>query len=253
VTKLLSTEALLAHSFPTPAYLIEPIVPQAGIVVMHGKPNVGKTQAIITITATINAGAPLFNKFPVNQGPVVIIQADMTGNIQQARALQATSEVSLAETYWLVEEDGSVPMVNIQSLPLNTDLIERIAEIDPVLIVWDTARKVHRLDENKSETPIKVFDAARSVCPLATHWFNHHNRKESRDPDATSDPAEDAMGNIQWSGAADTTMNLINVSGRRSPKRLAFQTLKSRTAPDFLKRPIILEMSLKTILLNPVD
>lgn len=250
----MSTPDLLAHEFPTPPFLIEPMIPLGGAAILHGKPNVGKTQFVLTMAHAINTGVPLFGRWPVEQGAVVVLQADMTGHIQKARVARATRQVRLDSTYWAVEADGAVPTINIQSLPVTKrDLVTAIREIEPVLIVYDTLRKVHRLDENSSATVIAVLEAARKICPLATHLFLHHDRKESRDPDASAPADEAFMGSQQWLGAVDTTFSLKEIgSGHRSPKRIICEFHKARTAPDFMKRPFTLELDLDTMLLLPL-
>ena len=247
----MQTDEFVRHNFPTPTFLVEPILPQGGIAILHGKPNVGKTQFVITLAHAINNGLPLFGKWPTRRGAVIIIQADMTGQIQQARVHRvASSGLQLDNTHWVVEEDGSTPLVNILTLPLtHGDLIEQIITIDPVLIVWDTLRKVHTLSENTSESAIAVYAAARKVCRTATHLFLHHDRKEDRNPDSRSNPDEDFMGNQQWMGACDTTLSLKEIG--TAPKRIAVQIHKARTADDIQKLPFSVELDMETMLLLP--
>tara|TARA_A100001037_G_scaffold91951_1_gene83360 strand:+ start:31087 stop:31914 length:828 start_codon:yes stop_codon:yes gene_type:complete len=248
--KLMSTGEFVSHNFPTPSFLVDPILPQGGTAILHGKPNVGKTQFVMTLSYSITNGLPLFGRWPVRSGPVVIIQADMTGQIQQARVHKVVSGLQLNEVYWLVEEDGSQPIVNIINMPMtHAQLVEEIQNLEPVLIVWDTLRKIHTLSENSSESAVAVYNAARKVCRTATHLFIHHNRKESRDPDLIGDPAEDMMGNQQWMGACDTTLSLAEIGS--VPKRLALQIHKARTADELQKKPFSLTLDMDTMLLLP--
>lgn len=251
MTRLWSSEEFASHTFPTPSYLVEPIIPQGGIFILHGKPNVGKSQLIMTLCDAISRGEPLFGRWPVRQGPVVVVQADMTGQIQQERLLKIRTSTPLQHVYWVVEEDGSAPFIDITTMNVvKKSLVEAIQEIDPVLVVWDTMRKIHRLPENDSATPIAIFEAAHRISPTATHAFVHHNRKESRDPDAPEDTDEAFMGNVQFKGSSDTTASLKEIGS--SPKRVLFQIHKARTAHDVEKHPIVLELDTRTMLLLPV-
>ena len=249
--KLMNTSEFMGHTFPTPSFLVEPIIPQGGTMILHGKPNVGKSQFILTLAHAINNGLPLFGKWPCRKGAVVIIQADMTGQIQQARVQRISSGgLILDQTFWLVEEDGSTPMVNIINMTItHKALVESIQELQPALIVWDTLRKVHTLSENASESAIAVYNAARKVCRLATHIFVHHDRKEARDPDHAGSPDEAFMGNQQWMGACDTTMSLKEIGA--APKRIAVLLHKARTADDIQKRGFIVELDMDSMLLLP--
>jgi len=112
---LWSSDKLISHEFPNPAYLLDPVVPQGGTVLFYGKPGVGKTQLILTLSQAINSGTDFLNRWPARQGPVVVIQADMTGQIQQDRVARVIQDVNLSETYWVVEEDGSAPYINIMT------------------------------------------------------------------------------------------------------------------------------------------
>lgn len=250
MTDLWTSADLVAHTFPTPAYLVDPVIPQGGIALLHGKPGAGKTQFIITLAQAINSGTPFLNRWSTRQGAVVVIQADMTGQIQQNRIAHAITSVNLSQTYWAAEADGSIPNINIQTLTItDPHLVERIREIDPVLIVWDTLRKIHHLAENDSESAVLVYNAARLIHPTATHLFVHHDKKASRNPDALNTEDEDFMGNQQWKGAADATISLREID--LPPKRLAVTFHKARTAKDTDRTPIIIELDMETILMVP--
>lgn len=249
---LWSSKELASHEFPEPAYLIDPMIPQGGIAILYGKPGVGKTQLILSLAHAINNGLPFLGRWPARKGPVVVVQADMTGQIQQDRITRIINHVDISSTYWAVEPDGSIPNINIQTMTITQrPLVEAIREIQPILVVWDTLRKVHHLPENASESPIKVYSSARSIIPTATHLFVHHTRKASRDPDAIDTADEDFMGNQQWKGAADATLALRDLGG--VPRRLLLTFHKARTAPDTEKHPFPLELDMQTITLAPME
>lgn len=244
-----SSNEFAHHEYPEPAYLVDPMIPQGGIVVCHGKPGVGKSQLMLTLAHSVNNGTDFLGRWPTEQGRVVIIQVDMTGQIQQDRIRRIVDVVDLSDTFWVVEEDGSIPLINIETMAITQrDVMHMIQDIDPLLIVWDTLRKIHRLPENASESAVTVYQSARKVCPKATHYFVHHNRKESRDPDSDGLEDESFMGNQQWKGSADTTFTLSELG--TPPKRLVLNWHKARTAPDTEKVPVILEMDMHTILLQ---
>lgn len=250
MTTLWSSAELAAKEFPEPAYLVEPMIPQGGLFILHGKPGIGKTQFIMTLAHAVNHGYPLFGRWPTRQGKVIIVQADMTGQIQQDRLVKVLQNVEMPDTYWVVEEDGSTPLINITTMTLmKSELVDLMREVNPILTFWDTLRKIHQLPENVSETPIAVFNAARSILPLSTHGFAHHNRKESRDPDAAEDTDEAFMGNQQWKGAVDATLSLKEIS--TPPKRMQVVFHKARTAPDTERIPFCVEMDMQDMLLRP--
>lgn len=252
MAQLWSSRELADHEFPEPAYLVEPMIPQGGILLIHGKPGIGKTQLVLTLSHAINNGTLFMNRWPCRKGPTVVIQADMTGQIQQDRLLRIVNHVDIDDTHWVVEPDGTVPLVNIESMTiLQSELVEAIQEIDPLLTVWDTLRKIHRLPENASESPIVVYDAARRVCPKTTHAFVHHDRKVSRDPDAPDTGDEAFQGNQQWKGASDAQIQLEEVA--TAPNRLKMTWHKARTASALERKPMALEMDMQTLTLAPME
>lgn len=252
MTTLMSTNDLANHEFPIPPYLVDPIIPQGGTCLIHGKPNVGKSHFMLTLAACFCTGTPLFDRWGVRQGPVVIFQADMPGQIQKARVMHATTKVDLTDVHYVIEEDGSIPFIDVTKLPIQRpSLMHEIRAIDPVAVFYDTVRKVHRLDENISETPVAVYQKMHEICPTATNFGLGHDRKESRDPNANDPPGESIMGNIQWWGAADTTIQLSPTGAAKSPKRIIAEITKCRTAPEKFKAPFALSLNPDTLLLEP--
>jgi RecA-family ATPase len=227
------------------------MIPQGGSFLLHGKPGVGKTQLITTLAEAVNTGGLLFGRWPCRQGPVVVVQADMTSQIQQQRLLRVIQTNTLPYTYWVIEPDGSTPLINIRTMHVHQqELIEQMQEVDPVLTIWDTLRKIHDMPESASETSIAVLNAARKMLPLSTHGFVHHDRKQSRDPDANEHMDEAFMGSQQWKGAIDAQIQLTELS--TSPKRLVCKFHKARTAPDTEREPFTLEMDMDSLLLKPL-
>lgn len=248
---LYRSDEFASLEFPTPAYLVDPMIPQGGSFMLHGKPGVGKTNFVTTLASAINSGSPLFGRWETRPGPVVVVQADMTSQIQQDRLLRVIHSNDLSDTYWVVEEDGSTPLINITTMSImHRELTAMIQEVNPLLVVWDTLRKIHDMPENASETAIKVLNSARRMFPLSTHGFLHHDRKESRDPDADSHYDEGFMGTQQWKGAIDSQIHLTEIG--TVPKRLRLTFHKARTAPDTERHPLYLEMDMDTLLLQPL-
>jgi AAA domain len=75
---------LRAMPQPVQAYVIDPIVPRPGITLLHGRWGTGKTPVLVTEAVCVATGQP-FLGLPVTQGPVLIIEADMTKSGFRAR------------------------------------------------------------------------------------------------------------------------------------------------------------------------
>lgn len=250
MTTLLSSEDFLALDFPTPAYLVDPILPAGGISLLYGKPGVGKTQFMLTLAEAINKGSSLFGRWQCAQGPVLFIQADMTSQMQKSRLLKLSRATTLPDTYFVIEEDGSTPLIDIESLSImKKDLVDLMHQIDPVLTFWDTLRMIHNHPEASDEAPKRVYTAAKRLLPLSHHTFAHHTRKLSREADANEHLDEGFLGHQHWKSTADTMLYLEEIGN--SPKRLTLELTKCRTASDIDKKPFLLEMDILNMLLSP--
>lgn len=246
---LLSSEQLNRYSFPIPPFLVEPIIVQAGTVLLHGKPGVGKTQFVMTLARAIDEGHQFLGRWKTARGRVVIFQVDMASQIQQLRLRSALAD-AYRNTYWVIEPGGGVPSIDICTMAFrHAELVRSVRELNPVLVVWDTLRKIHTMSENASETVVTVLNSARRLFPTATHLFVHHDRKESRNPDSSPHPEEDFMGNQQWKGSVDTQIQLRDL-GPGNPKRIACLLHRARTAGPQECRPMVLEMDPRTLLLR---
>lgn len=237
----------LAHAeFEDPTFLVKPQIPLGGTVLLHGKRQVGKTQFSLTLANAICNGYPFLGEWPVEQGKVVIIQVDMTAQIQQKRIQKLEGLLHLEGLHYLFP--GTLEINKMKSKHPKT--VERIRKLDPHLIVWDTLRRIHRLDENSSEAPQIVFSSARELFPHATHEFVHHDKKSPADPQYEQDPEEAFRGSGDWIDSVDTSLQLKRVGSSRRAK-LFFH--KARTAPESQKEPVLLEMDKETMLMLPVE
>lgn len=68
---------LKTRPLPVQDYAINPIVPRPGITILHGRWGTGKTAVLVTQAICVATGQP-FLGLPTTQGPVLIIEADMT-------------------------------------------------------------------------------------------------------------------------------------------------------------------------------
>jgi hypothetical protein len=246
VTDLWSAEELALHEFEDPTYLIEPLVPLGGVFLLHGKRGVGKTQFAMSIANSIINGAPLFGRWPVLKGPVVYIQTDMTPQIQQLRVQKVVEVLNLDGLFFAFPQSLDIVGMHLK----DSELVQSVRDVEPVLVVWDTLRRSHHLNEDDSASVQLVYSSARRLFPGVTHLFIHHDKKSPADPTFKVEPEEQFRGSGDWIDSADCSAQL-RTQGTRSPRRIGLLFHKARTTPDFEKRPVLLEMDLQTMLLLP--
>ena len=252
MAQLLSSGELAEHEFERPPFLVEPLIPYGGIFMIHGPGDVGKTQFTLGLAGHINRGTPLFGKWDTKSGPVVFIQADMTGMIQQLRVRAVINDMDIEDIYWAVGDEGGTMDVDVTRMLIRKKgLVEQIREIDPAMIVWDTLQKIHRLDENSNQTPRAVLGAIREMFPHTTHQLIHHNRGEAKKDDEARIEGEEFRGHTAWRDDLDAIFELRPRGS--APVRVSFHVHKARTAPEAQREDVLLEMDPVTGLFAPVE
>jgi len=244
VPKLWEAHDLAEHKFPLPTFLVDPIIPLGGLVLLHGKRGIGKTQFCLSLANSIVNGRLFLNRFPTLPGPVLKVQVDMTPQIQQLRVQKVHKILNLSNLYYYFPR-----VLNIMSLSRESSAALAITELNPSIIIWDTLRKIHRENENSSESAQLVYSKVTSLFPNSTHFFVHHDKKTVVDQQAL-DPEEAFRGSGDWIDSTDTSMQLVELK-QYNPSRVILMFHKARTAPRHEKNPIVLEMDPDTMLMVP--
>jgi hypothetical protein len=233
---LWTTEQLVHHLFPS-TFLIDPFLPRSGIALAYAKRGVGKTHFALTLAACLTEGGILFGRYATHQGPVVLVQADMGAPIQQRRVRQTRRTYPLTHLYFAFPDFLSLP-----DLTASDSLIQLIRSVDPVCVIWDTLRQIHRMDMNSDETPAWIYGTARHLLPHAAHLFIHHDKKTIAEQEDL-DQDESFRGSGAWLDHADVGIKLRGVG----TGRLALDFTKVRTCEPLPS--LALSLSTETMLL----
>ena len=242
--EVLSNPELVEQDLPAIPFLIRPIIPIGGIVLMYGKRGVGKTQLGLTIAHDVIAGSKFGNHYQAYAGRVAYLQVDTPILIQKARVNLLKDKLGLnpPNLLWLLNDQ---PINIFNELDEDAQWIRDIEAFTPDLLIVDTLRKVHRLDEDSSETPSLVYGAFKSIAgPQAAVMFIHHEKKSSE----FTRQDEMFRGSGDWMDGADTAINLIK-EYKRKGLRLEFP--KTRTCDD--QPPLHLQRDEDTLLLSASD
>lgn len=235
--------ALHDASMPEPLFLVEPIIPFGGIVVLHGPKTAGKTQFALTLGVAVVNGTPFLNEYPCRRGPVVFIETDMTKKTLQSRVLTAPETRKLA---FLHAEPFDV--TRVARGPLPEPLVQAQA-LAPLLVIVDSLRKTNLQDEIASSTPTLVYSAWKRLFPESTLLFIHHDRKKPTNPDAYLHPEEAARGTGAWLDDADTGLHLTRQRETKGGHLCTLAFSKCRTAEE--PPPMTLHMQEDTLLIEP--
>ena len=239
---LYSAEDLATQTFPEETFLVEGLIPLGGLVMLHGKRGIGKSQFSMTLAHSIVNGLDLFGTFAVNQGPVLLVQIDMTPQLTQLRLHKLWGQYGMKGIHWWLE-----PSMDIKEMDKAHKLVRAVNDLKPVLVVWDTLRKIHRMKENQSETAQFIYSAVKKYMNGPTHMFIHHDKKTQMDPNGELDPEEAFRGTTDWIDSVDTSMQLWE----QNRGRLGLKFHKCRTMAEDDRPQFVLEMDQETLFLLP--
>lgn len=229
-------------------YLVEPVLPMGGIALLHGAPANGKTQLATTLALDIVNGLPFMGDLATRQGRVAYIQADMPEATLHERLMRIDGELPGRLTG--VDVFGFDSNFDILDDGVRAALAEEVQAIQPSLVIVDTLRKSHRLDENLSSTPTIVYSAWREVAGSGPALlYLHHNRKPNPQFPDSVDSA--IRGSSAWLADADLGIHIKKI-GPKGPFKVEWS--KNRTFdPDAVGKDFTLRMDPKTLLLQPIS
>jgi hypothetical protein len=220
-------DELLHHEFDDELYLVEPIIPMGGDGIIYGRRGCGKTQAAFTLIREVLRGGEFLQQFKCKKGKVAYVMLDMPPQVLQDRlrhfheAWQTGYKHQLRFYY----NDHRINIVD-EVREGNQWLLD-LAEYEADLIIVDTLRNSHNLDENSSDTPVEVFGAWREALgghPTILHL--HHERKTTEFGDV-----QDAMrGSGAWLDECDVGIR-IKHDKKKDQRVISFPRIRT-CAPD---------------------
>ncbi len=234
----LSNAEFMALKFPTPRCVVKPIIAWGSFVMLNGDAESGKTMLANTLAMAVAGGELFLEQYECEQGPVVFIQLDMPLREFQAR-WKRLDHLRLPIHFALNDS----PIDITKQLPP----LQRFAELKPALVVIDSLRSIHLLDEDSSLSPAVVRTHLRGYFPDAAIMWLHHDRK--------SFPGEGEgthhRGSSAWRDCCAAQLELRRINKNKGKIWLTeLRFGKIQNAPE--QKSIKLTLDTKTLLLKPV-
>ena len=231
-------------------YIIDPILPAGGIACIHGKGGSGKTQLLFSMIKSIVQGTDFLGKWPTRKGKVIYFQFDMPHALYADRWRKALQGLDPGGMIHTVPWRG----INIMDDSVRDEVGAMIAEVNPALIVIDTLRKCHHLDENDNAVPSIVYGAWKEIMGNAAIEFIHHDKKSFSQMYRGTireqhNWLEGFRGARAWVDDAELGLSVFKPDQKKN--RILLRTTKHYCAPEHCPDEI-LKLNPVTLLAEPI-
>lgn len=216
--RVYSLNELLALDFPDNEWLVDRLIPKAGITVLSAYPGQFKTWLLLSVAISVSKGALLFNHFETEQTGVLMVDEENGVRLLQQRLNKLGSGNDLPihfmpnQNFWLEER-------------WITKAIKLCEKLNIGLVTFDSLVRIHGGDENDAVQMAKVFRqfkrlTNKGIAVLVTH----HNRKPGK---SSSNLSHEMRGSSDILAAVDCHLALS-----RDGDRLVLTQTKSRFSEE---------------------
>lgn len=207
------------------AWVVEDLVPAAGMTLIYGKPKTGKSYLAMQLASAIAcAETEHWLGFPImRHGKVAYLQVDTPRTIWAERVEDMIAHgVDFTGVYWADAMDAPYPFNILNPEEGYRWLKQHIAALAPVAVIVDVLREIHGENENDSTMMRNVLAHLRGAVPEAALILVSHSRKGLEGEHGAPDITDENRGSGYVVGRVDCILRL-------SEKRLE---AKGRAIPD---------------------
>ena len=193
---------------PDTVWIWHGIIPSGGSTLIYGDPKVGKSKLILSLCEAV-ADSDINNYLGLDvdsHGRVLYVQLDTPRSLWVSGYISAVySKPARSNIYMLDKEMPEVPKLFDIRIPDCRDWLRReVDSVSPILTVVDTVRRMHKGNENESDTMSNVLDAFYTACfPSALLLISHKKKHQAGE---VGDGV--ARGSSALMGAVDALVNM---------------------------------------------
>ena len=199
---------------PTP--LVDPFIYQGTVNLFSGPSGKGKSIVTLSICKPVLIGGLVWGRYRVTKpGPVLLIDEETPRPFLRDRFEKMG-----------IGKDLPLYILHFQGIQIDRSiyleaLIQKIREIKPVFIVFDSLIRFHSQNENEAGAMSQVMGAFRKIANEGvTVWIIHHHRKGDGPLDQKARGSGDIVGGV------DTEFSITEKDGI-----LTFSSVKTRMEP----------------------
>ena len=201
--RALTLRDLDGFAFPAAEWLVDGLVPAGALVLLVGRPKVGKSLLGVDLSASIALGESFLGR-ATRQGPVCYVPAEDALPLFRDR-LWARLGPERDAPLVVVPVDGSLPQrLRLDDATSFAALAGTVAGHRPRLLVLDPLVELHRRDENSADEmsallrPLRQLAHETGTAVLLIHHANKH----------AADPSLAVRGSSAIAGSVDVVVTL---------------------------------------------
>ena len=229
----ISWSDLEGMEFKEGEFLIDPYIPKESIVLLYGDTSIGKSPLTWQLVKSIGDGRGFFG-LPSTKGTVLYVETDTPEVVLLPRLKKMSAA---ADVWWLFLPPLSAPTLSGDEMGA---LVAANHKLKPDLVVLNTLRKVHDLDDKDSKTPRLVYGFFQKVFPKSALLFVHHTRKQSLNPQFKEVGKEAYSGSKHWINDCQVALHLEEFKSGERKENLRLYHAKSQVTETLRPLPLIL-------------
>lgn len=209
--EVLSWKKLLKMKIPEVEFLIEGLIPSAGITIIAGDSGSGKSWLMLEIAKIVGSiqDQKLFNEFVVRD-----FKNEKNKSLER-KVLYIDEEAGLSEVQRRIKMLNFLPLTQIdfkvmQGFKIDNEeerkkLMDICQDRNYKLVIFDSLIAVHSQNENDSQSAQAIIDCFKEFTRRGiTILIVHHNRKENFL--ASNKPEQILRGSSAWLGGIDSLL-----------------------------------------------